>query len=120
MSRQGSQLQLETHALPLGVVGTIALQSHHIDHDGRGVVATTGPDRLGDQPVGGVARVGGLAHDGRDGLVVDHLGDAVGAEQDALGPRQREQEVVGVGAVGTAERAGDHVPGRVGRPSPRG
>ena len=47
--------------------------------------------------------------------VADHAGDAVGAEQEPLDRRQRQQEEVGLGAVRAAQRAGDDVALGMGR-----
>ena len=42
-------------------------------------------------------------------VVVDHAEDAVGAQQQPLGERQRQHEEVGVGAARATDRAGHHV-----------
>ncbi len=84
-------------------------QSHHIDHHGGGVVAAASVESGLHERVSGISGIVDAVEDLLDDRVVDHAGDSVAAEQDALGGSQRQQEEIRADALRAAESPGDDV-----------
>ena len=67
--------------------------------------------RLGDEGLGGGVAGPGLLEDRRDIRVLDHLGQAVGAEQEVVAVHELDGSDLGLDAGGgTADEVGQHVP----------